>query len=121
MEFDLVALLNTPGGLAIKGALVAAFLDFAVGSAMAVSRGTFALDALAAFVRKHLLGRVFPIAVLIVAGSAASDAALTAAGLAAAAAYYAETIGSVLGSISPPQVSEVELRAEELGDPVPFD
>lgn len=122
MEFDLAGLLASPAGLAIKGALVAAFLDFLVGASFAASRGTFALDALAAFVRKHLLGRVFPIAMLLSAGFAAEDGALTAAGMAAAAAYYAETIGSVLGSINPPKDSEeAEVEAALAGDPVPVD
>lgn len=127
MEFDFSALLASPAGLAIKGALVAAFLDFAVGALFAAKNGTFALDSVAAFVRKHLLGRVFPITALLMAGSAlegdAMGAALTASGLTAATAYAAETIGSVMGSVNPPKPSEgdAEATGELIGDPVPKD
>ena len=124
MDFSaaLAELINSPAGLAVKGALVAAFLDFAIGAFAAMRNGTFALDAVASFVRKHLLGRVFPIGVLLVAGSFVADAALTAAGLTAAGVYYAETVGSVLGSLNPPTDTEAkEARAEALGDPVPTD
>ncbi len=122
MEFDLSALLASPAGMAIKGALVAAFADFVIGAFFALQRGTFALDAVAAFVRKHLLGRVAPLAALLAAGYAAEDTALTAAAVVGLTAYAAETFASIRGSIFPPTDSEeAEAKAESLGDPVPVD
>lgn len=97
---DLAAFLASPGGLALKGALVAAFLDFAVGSFYALKQGTFALDAVAAFVRKHLLGRVFPLATLLIAGYLTGDVTMNAAAAAGLVAYGAETMASVYGSIT---------------------
>lgn len=98
---DLADLINSPAGLAIKGALVAAFLDFAFGIFAAVKDGTFALDAVAAFVRKHLLGRVFPVSVLALVGYYSNDGVMIAAAAAALAAYTAETLASIYGSIAP--------------------
>src|SRR5687767_5527906 len=46
---EITEFLNSTGGLAVKGALVAAFLDFAFGIFAAVKDGTFAIDAVAAF------------------------------------------------------------------------
>jgi hypothetical protein len=122
MEFELSAFLASPAGLAVKGALVAAFADFAVGSFFALQRDTFALDSVAAFARKHLLGRVAPLAALLAAGYAAEDTALTGAAVIGLTAYAAETFASIKGSIFPPTDTEtVEVRAEAMGDPVPQD
>lgn len=122
MEFDLGAFLASPAGMAVKGALVAAFLDFAVGAFFALQRGTFALDAFAAFLRKHILGRVAPLAALLAAGYAAEDTTLTGAAVIGLTAYAAETIGSVKASILPPSdTEEKEVAAEAAGDPVPTD
>ena len=60
--------LDSTSGLAIKGALAAAFLDFAFGVFAALRDGTFAIDAIAAFLRKHLIGRVLPVSLLAVVG-----------------------------------------------------
>lgn len=92
--------LAAPAGLALKAALVAAFLDFAIGTFRALSSGTFALDAVAAFVRKHLLGRVFPIGVLAIMSYLTGDLIMSSAAAAALTAYAAETMGSIYGSIS---------------------
>jgi len=94
--------LASPGGIAVKGAMVAAFLDFAIGTFMALKEGTFALDAVAAFVRKHLLGRVFPISLLAVAGYLTGDLVMNSAAAAALTAYAAETLGSIYASIKVP-------------------
>jgi hypothetical protein len=59
------AFLASEGGLALKAALVVAFADFATGSFAALRDGTFALDALAAFLRTHILGRVAPLGTLL--------------------------------------------------------
>lgn len=114
--------LNDPIGIAVKGALVAAFLDFAFGVFAALRDGTFAIDALAAFVRKHLLGRVFPVGTLAVTAYLTGDAFMAAAAIAALTAYALETLGSIYGSIRPPAQSEIkEATAAEAINPVPVD
>jgi hypothetical protein len=99
---DISDFLASPAGLAVKAALVAAFLDFAFGLFSALRDGVFALDSVAAFVRKHLLGRVFPVGLLAVAGYVTSDQVMIAAAAAALTAYVAETLGSIYGSIRVP-------------------
>ncbi len=103
---ELQEFLNSPAGLAVKGALAAAFLDFATGSFAALRDGTFALDALGAFIRKHILGRVAPLAAVLAAGYFAGDQILVGAGVVGLTAYAAETISSVLGNLNPPKPSE---------------
>lgn len=110
---DLTDFLNSTAGLAIKGALIAAFLDFAFGVFGSLRDGSFQLDAVAAFVRKHLLGRVFPISILAVAGYLSDDAIMTAAAAAALTAYAAETLASIYSS--------VKTTTPESPDPVPED
>lgn len=95
-----VAFLNDPAGLAVKGALVAAFLDFAVGTALAIARGTFVPDQVAAFLRKHVLGRVVPLSMLAFAGYFTGDVAMNAAAAAGLVAYAAETIASIWTSLN---------------------
>jgi hypothetical protein len=97
---DLAGLLDSPAGLAIKGALVAAFLDFAFGVFAAVRDGVFSLDAVAAFVRKHLLGRVFPVSLLALVGHYTADMVMVAAAAAALTAYAVETMASIYQSIA---------------------
>jgi len=100
---DLSEILSTPAGLAIEAMLAAAFLDFAFGVFASARDGSFQMDQLAAFARKHLMGRVFPISTLLVIGYFSGDAGMpmTAAGGAAAAAYAAETLASIYSSIKP--------------------
>lgn len=99
---DIQSFLDSTAGLAVKGALVAAFLDFAFGLFAALRDGVFALDSVAAFVRKHLLGRVLPVSLLAAAGYVTGDEVMIAAGAAALTAYAAETLGSIYGSIKVP-------------------
>jgi hypothetical protein len=106
----LVDFLASPAGLALKAALAAAFLDFAFGTYAALRDGTFALDAVAAFVRKHLLGRVLPVGTLAILGYLTGDLLMNSAAAAALTAYAAETMGSIYGSIT-----------VKTGDPVPTD
>jgi hypothetical protein len=114
--------LASTAGLAVKGALVAAFLDFAFGVFAAFRDGTFAVDAVAAFLRKHLLGRVLPISLLVGAGYLSGDMAMQLAGAAALTAYTTETLGSIYGSIRPPAASEVqETEVATEVNPVPQD
>lgn len=113
--------LASDAGKAVQGLLVVSFLDFATGSFAALRDGTFALDALAAFVRKHILGRVAPIATLLVVGYYDATGHLFMAGaLGAAGAYVAETTASVWGNLRPPKESDIKADslAAEL-NPVP--
>jgi len=119
---DIAAFLASPEGLALKAALALAGVDFLFGVYAAIRDGTFALDAVAAFLRKHLLGRVFPIGTLLVIGYYSHDGAMSAAGLAAGAAYVAETAASVYGSINPPAASvAAEASTGNAANPVPQD
>jgi len=114
--------INSTSGLAIKGALAAAFLDFAFGVFAALRDGTFAIDAIAAFLRKHLVGRVLPVSLLAIVGYYTGDAVMIAAGAAALTAYAAETLGSIYGSVRPPAASEVkEVDAAVEVNPIPQD
>ena len=96
----LLDFLASPAGLALKAALVAAFLDFAFGTYAAFASGTFALDAVAAFVRKHLLGRVFPVGTLALMGYLTGDLVMNSAAAAALTAYAVETMGSIYNSLT---------------------
>jgi hypothetical protein len=116
---DFAAFLNSPAGIAVKAALAAAFLDFATGSFAALRDGTFTLDALAAFVRKHVLGRVAPITAVLAAGYASGDQVLIAAAIAMLTAYAAETVSSVLGNLNPPK--EGDVKTGTASNPIPED
>jgi hypothetical protein len=120
---ELQAFLNSDAGLALKGLLIVSFLDFATGSFAALRDGTFALDAIAAFVRKHVLGRVAPIGLLLVVGYFGGEAGqlFLVGAIASAAAYVAETGASVLGNLNPPKASAVEETTDPatLLNPVP--
>ena len=121
---DLTAFLNSTAGQGLLAMLAAAFLDFATGVLAALRDGTFALDALAAFVRKHIWGRVAPIGLLLVTGYFAGDTTIgtlfSAGAVAAAAAYVAETAASVWGNVNPPKESDVkEATAAAIANPVP--
>jgi hypothetical protein len=120
---QLTDFLNSDAGLALKGLLVVSFLDFATGSFAALRDGTFALDAIAAFVRKHILGRVAPIGLLLTVGyfgGSAGQLFLVGAS-AAAAAYVAETVASVWGNLAPPKASAVQTTTDPatILNPVP--
>lgn len=102
--------LASEAGLALKGALIAAFADLATGVFASLKDNTFSMDALAAFLRKHILGRVCPLGVLLALGyygGPAGEMFLPFA-IAGLAAYAAETIASVKGNFSPPKESDVK-------------
>ena len=117
--------LNSQAGLALVGMLGVAFADFLTGAFAALRDGTFALDALAAFLRKHIWGRVAPIGTLLVLGyygGAGIGQLFLAAAIAAAVAYSAETASSILGNLNPPKASEVvEVNVNEEVNPIPED
>lgn len=114
--------LADPLGLAVQGAVIAAFLDLLFGVYAAFKDGTFALDAIGAFIRKHLLGRVFPAGTLAVTAYLTGNDLMAAAASAALALYAAETLASIYGSVRPPAPSEVaKTDAEAAVNPVPED
>jgi hypothetical protein len=98
---------QTEAGMAVYAVLVIALVDFMLGVLAAVRDGTFQLSAVAAWLRKHVAGRVAPIAVLLVAGHFGSQPALLAIGAIGAAAYLAETIGSIKDSWASRRVQPV--------------
>jgi hypothetical protein len=120
---ELSAFLDSTPGIALKGALVAAVLDFLTGSFAALRDGTFKLDVLAAFLRKHILGRVAPLAALLAGGYFANDGLLLTFAAGGLTAYAAETLSSIKGNIVPPKPSEEPVTkaeaAAEVVNPVP--
>jgi hypothetical protein len=99
--------LASPAGLAVKAALAAAFLDFVTGVWRAWRDDRLALDQLAAFVRKHLAGRVLPLTILAVAAYVSDDAALIASTIAGLGAYAIETTASVYAALGVPGSSRI--------------
>lgn len=119
--FSLTDFLASTGGLAVKGALVAAVLDFLFGVFAAARDGTFSIDAVGAWIRKHLLGRVFPASVLVVVAYVTGDALAIGIAAGALTTYAAETMGSIYDSIrtaaDPTPVTPVKVDA----NPIPVD
>jgi len=115
--------IQSPAGTALLAMVGVAFADFITGSFAALRDGTFALDAIAAFLRKHIAGRVGPIGVLLVLGYFGGDTVgqlFMASALAASAAYVAETASSILGNLNPPKESDVKAAtAASVANPVP--
>lgn len=115
MVAALQAFLHSPAGAALLTMVGVAFADFATGVFAALRDGTFALDALAAFLRKHIWGRVAPIGFLLTVGYFGGEGVgqlFLAAAIAAATAYAAETAASVLGNLNPPKESDVKAAAQ---------
>lgn len=123
MRDTLNEFLQSQAGTLLIAMVAVAFVDFATGVLAALRDGTFALGAIAAFVRKHLLGRVFPIGILLVTGYFGGELIgqlFAASALAAAAAYVAETASSVLGNLNPPKESDIkEETTAAILNPVP--
>src|SRR5262245_61157973 len=122
MKEVLSEFLNSPSGQALVVLLAAAFADFLTGSFAAIRDGTFALDSVAAWVRKHVAGRVLPIGVLLALGYFGGPGVaqlFTAGAIAAAAAYVAETAASILGNLNPPKESDV--KSGTAVNPIPKD
>jgi len=94
------AFFDSQDALILYACLVLAAADFLLGVSAAFRDGVFRLDSVAAYLRKHIAGRVFPIAILIGLGYFGQQPALTAIGAASAAAYTLETIGSIRASWS---------------------
>ncbi len=98
---NLQTFFDSDSGKAVYAVLIIAIVDFLLGTLAAFRDGTFTLDSVAAALRKHGAGRVLPIALLLIAGYFADQAALSSLGLVAAAAYLAETVGSIAESWAP--------------------
>lgn len=117
------AFFTSPTGTAAYGVLIVAGLDWLLGTLKSVSDGTFTLSELAAFLRKHIAGRVLPIWAILIFGYLGGIEALVQAGLLGAAAYVAETVGSILTDWAPPSVRDkiAALTSSLHGNPVPTD
>jgi hypothetical protein len=119
----LQAFLDSQAGIALLAMVGVAFADFATGAFAALRDGTFALDAIAAFLRKHIWGRVAPIGTLLALGYFGGGTIGTlflASAIAAATAYAAETAASILGNLNPPAASDVKAETSAAKvNPVP--
>lgn len=117
---------STSGQIALW-VVVLPVLDWVLGVLAAIRDGTFTLDSVASFLRKHVAGRVVPIWMLLLVGFFADQwlvpvvdvPALTAVGMAAAGLYVAETIGSILRSWGP--ATGPALVTRDFVQPVPKD
>lgn len=98
----------SPSGYGIVAVLVCAFLVLVFGVSAAQRDGTFEMSLVAAWVRKHLWGRVIPIVSALFVGYLTSLVAgpgetltqvvylgLTGAGIVGAGLYVAETLGTI--------------------------
>lgn len=120
----LQAFLSSEAGTALQGLLVVAFADFITGTFAALRDGTFALEAIAAWVRKHVAGRVGPIGFLLVLAyfGGPTGIVFAAGAITAGAAYVTETVASVWGNISPPKAADVkDVSAAAALNPIPQD
>lgn len=102
----LEAFLHSQAGTGLLAMVGVAFADFATGTFAALRDGTFELDSLAAFLRKHIWGRVAPIGTLLVLGYYGGELIgqlFMAAAVAAATAYAAETAKSITDNLSAPE------------------
>lgn len=120
---ELQAFLDSEAGLGLKAALVAMFADWITGTIAALRDGTFSMDVLAAFLRKHG-ARVSTLASLLALGYFGGPAGVIflPPALAGLAAYAAETASSILGNLNPPKDSDrKEVSAAAKLNPVPQD
>lgn len=129
MDFraSLDAFFSSQAGQLALWVLLLPAVDFALGTLAAIRDGTFELDRLAAFLRRHVAGRIVPIWILLFVGHFADQwlvpvvdvPALTAVGVGAAGLYVAETVGSILRSWGP-QTGPAVLQRDPI-QPVPED
>lgn len=115
--------IQSQAGAGLLAMVGVAFADFLTGSFAALRDGTFQLDSLAAFLRKHIWGRVAPIGTLLTLGYFGGDTIgqlFMASALAAGTAYAAETASSIVGNLNPPKETDiVETTPAALANPVP--
>lgn len=118
----LEAFLNDPAGVALKGAILVAFADFATGVFAAVKDKTFAWGAVGAFLRKHIVGRVLPLGFLLALGyfGGASGALFVPFAIAGLTAYATETASSIIGNFRPPaDTVGAAAKKAAIANPVP--
>lgn len=90
----------------LYGLIVAAALDTLTGVWAAINSGTFNLEYISEFVRSHVLQRIVPVFLALLAGVAiggtdnAAGTGLIATGAASAAAYVASVVASIAGNLS---------------------
>lgn len=104
------AFFATPIGYVVYLVLATTLVAFLSGVAAALRDGSFSWQAIDAFIRAYLMGRVMPIFVLLLGGYLVTDAAgaaLTASGLAAATAYVTSTVAAVLANWTQAQTQGV--------------
>jgi hypothetical protein len=106
------AFFEADAGKAVYAVIAFALVDFAFGVGAAVRDNTFQLDSVMAFLRKHFIGRVLPIAILLSVGWFGHQDALVSLGLVLSAGYLAETLASIKDSAFP---------SGETKQPVPVD
>jgi hypothetical protein len=119
------AFFATPVGQAVVVIALLAVLDFGLGVFAAIRDDVFTFDALAAWVRKTLLGRIAPIFGTLIVGYVAGGLSLddgvsgvltpgtiiTGIGLVAGTAYVLEVIASIRESFVPkPGVRDVPVE-----------
>ena len=114
--------IDSPAGVALIAAVGAAFADLATGVLAALRDGTFSLDSIAAFLRKHIAGRVAPLGVLLgigYFGGGTLGQLFMASAVTGLTAYAAETAASIWGNLNPPK--EGDIQADSATNPVPRD
>lgn len=123
----ITAFFDSQSGQLAMWVLVLPVLDFVLGIAAAVRDNTFTLDTVAAFLRKHIMGRMVPVWLLLFVGYLTESwlvpvvdvPAISAIGVAAAGLYVAETVGSILRSWGP--TTGPALMTRDVVQPVPKD
>lgn len=98
----LTTFIQSPAGTALLAMVGVAFADFATGVFAALRDGSFSIDQIAAFLRKHIWGRVAPIGTLLVLGYFGGEAIgqlFMASAVAAGTAYAAETAASIVDNL----------------------
>lgn len=113
--------LADPAGIAFQSILVLSLVDFATGSFAAIRDGTFDMTLLAAFLRKHVLGRSAPILLMLFVGYIANAPALTAMGSVGAAAYTLELLASIKANFWPAALDTAAQKAAALLNPKPVE
>lgn len=114
----LTAFLASEAGLAFQALVVAAMLDFIFGVLAAARDGSFEWQALGAWIRKHLAGRVAPVAVLLLVTYATGNFAILAVAIAAASTYAVETTASLIDSLGTIRNPERPPEAPAVGDTI---
>ena len=120
----LQAFIASEAGIAVQGLVVVAFADFVTGVFAAYRDGTFSADAMGAWIRKHIGGRVGPTAFLLVLSYFGGPAGIVflAGAVATGATYVAETVASIWGNVNPPKAADKkDTSAAAKLNPIPED